>query len=58
VGFNPSPLHQLITQTMISKPKKSTFTLKNDLVGYSYGANIQGIIPVILEPQDEIEIDQ
>ena len=43
---------------MISKPKKSTFTLKNDLVGYSYGANIQGIIPVILEPQDEIEIDQ
>lgn len=25
-------------------------------VSYSFGANIQGIIPVIVEPQDQIDV--
>lgn len=37
-------------------PDNKTYFNDIEVAGYSYGANIQGIIPVILEPQDEIDV--
>lgn len=37
-------------------PDNNTYFNDIEVTGYSYGANIQGIIPVILEPQDEIDV--